>query len=463
MLEPDKNPNPRLMVDPPGWLRHLMRRQFDSVTDLRNVNKRRTKAEKKRQRSGDPHVVEYFHQLDDPYSHLTAQVLAIFAERYDVVIKPHLIRASGGKNQPEAEKLAAWARRDAELIAPHYGLEFLSDAKIKPDDIDVSRAADILTRFGPGHVFGSSEDSNFVDEIRDISDALWRGRLDQLSNYDPDEIDDCLAFVALDDGDARLAELGHYSGATFYYAGEWYWGVDRLFHLEQRLRDLGVCKEPDLPFICPRPDIDVSGVDASGLMLDFYPSLNSPYTSIIYDRTIALKNECGIQFNHKPVLPMIMRGVPATRAKGMYIISDTKREGEFLGAPFGPMITPIGEPTRRAYSLLPWAVEQGKDEALMSSLLAHAFAKGIGLHTRKGMKQAVEAAGLDWQEAQQHLGREDWKPMVEQHQTEMAEGLGLWGVPSYRLSGPNGEPDLAVWGQDRLWLIAAEIRRRVKD
>ncbi|MEP3466078.1 MAG: DsbA family protein, partial [Parasphingorhabdus sp.] len=266
--------------------------------------------------------------------------------------------------------------------------------------------------------------------------------------------------ISLDKGDERLAELGHYSGATFYYAGEWYWGVDRLFHLEQRLRDLGICKEPSLPFICPRPDIDVSGVDASKLTLDFYPSLNSPYTSIIYDRTIALKNECGIQFNHKPVLPMIMRGVPATRAKGMYIIFDTKREGEFLGVPFGPMITPIGEPTRQAYSLLPWAMERGKDEALMSSLLAHAFSKGVPLHTKKGMKRAVEAAGLDWNEASKHLGNNDWKAMVERHQDEMVDGLGLWGVPSYRLSGDDGEPDIAVWGQDRLWLIAAEIRRR---
>ena len=42
----------------------------------------------------------------------------------------------------------------------------------------------------------------------------------------------------------------------------------------------------------------------------------------------------------------------------------------------------------------------------------------------------------------------------------MTEELGLWGVPSYRLRGGAGEADLCVWGQDRLWLIAAEIRRR---
>ncbi|WP_164118592.1 DsbA family protein [Sphingorhabdus sp. Alg239-R122] len=444
MLEPDKNPNPRLMVDPPGWLRHLMRRQFDKVTDLRQINKRRVKAEKKRQRGGDPHIVEYFHQLDDPYSHLTAQVLATFAERYNVVIKPHLIRASGGKNQPEAEKLAQWARRDAELIAPHYGLEFPKDAPICPDPEDQSVTAQALSELA---------DDKFVAALADASAQLWEGAAGSRST-------DGSSIAALDKGSARLAELGHYSGATFYYAGEWYWGVDRLFHLEQRLRDLGACKAPELPFICPRPEIDVSGVDASGLTLDFYPSLNSPYTSIIYDRTIAMKNECGIRFHHKPVLPMIMRGVPATRAKGMYIMFDTWREGQFLGVNFGPVMTPIGEPTRQAYSLLPWAMGQGKDETLMSSLLDHAFRKGVALHSKKGMRRAVEAAGLDWNEASRHLGGEGWKAMVEQNQHEMIEGMGLWGVPSYRLSGPDGEPDLAVWGQDRLWLIAAEIRKR---
>ena len=37
--------------------------------------------------------------------------------------------------------------------------------------------------------------------------------------------------------------------------------------------------------------------------------------------------------------------------------------------------------------------------------------------------------------------------MVALSQHEMVEGMGLWGVPSYRLSGPDGEPDLEVWGK----------------
>jgi 2-hydroxychromene-2-carboxylate isomerase len=76
------------------------------------------------------------------------------------------------------------------------------------------------------------------------------------------------------------------------------------------------------------------------------------------------------------------------------------------------------------------------------------------------MRRAVEEVGLDWTQARRHLGGDDWKQFVEQNQREMVEDMGLWGVPSYRLSGPEGEPDLMVWGQDRLWLVAAEIRRR---
>jgi len=38
--------------------------------------------------------------------------------------------------------------------------------------------------------------------------------------------------------------------------------------------------------------------------------------------------------------------------------------------------------------------------------------------------------------------------------------MGLWGVPSYRVRGPAGEPDFVTWGQDRLRLVENEIRRR---
>ena len=60
------------------------------------------------------------------------------------------------------------------------------------------------------------------------------------------------------------------------------------------------------------------------------------------------------------------------------------------------------------------------------------------------MQLAVTRAGLDWNAACKQFNCDDWKQLIAGHQHEMVEGMGLWGVPSYRLSGPDGEPDLMV-------------------
>ena len=446
MLEPENNPTASYFVDPPRLLRFFVSKRLSRFANAEWRGKKRVAVEKKRKAQGLPHVVEYFHQVDDPYSHLMAQVVAQFAESYDIEVVPHLIRATGGRSQPEEEKLAVWARRDCGLIAPHYGLSFPDNAGVVPEPELQQAANRALTKLGA---------KDFLNQVEGISTSLWSD-----GSIDAGQVTVEEAEAALKAGSARLAELDHYSGAMLYYAGEWYWGVDRLFHLEERLRELGVCKEPGQPYIAPRPELDVRGVDASGLQLHFFPSLNSPYTAIIYDNTIELSRACKINLHHKPVLPMVMRGVPATPDKVAYIFFDVKRESEFLGVPFGNTVITIGEPTRQSYSLMPWAKSLGKDIELLSTLLRYAFAEGVALHKKKNIRRAVEEVGLDWTEALKHLGGEDWKPFIEKHQDEMVEGMGLWGVPSYRLCGPDGEPDLEVWGQDRLWLVAAEIRRR---
>lgn len=147
------------------------------------------------------------------------------------------------------------------------------------------------------------------------------------------------------------------------------------------------------------------------------------------------------------------------RAKGMYIVYDAKREAQDLQVDFGPAMAPVGEPVRQIYSLLPWAREKGRDTELLSSALHLAWGKGVGLHRRAGLKAAVERAGLSWADAEKHLGREGWKTTIAANQSEMVNELDLWGVPSYRLRGGDAA-DLCVWGQDRLWLVAAEIRKR---
>jgi len=456
MLEPSKknNPNPSLTVDPPKPVRILMSFILNRMIDPKRAQKKRDAAEAKRQSTNAPHRVDYFHQLDDPYSHLSAQKLAALAAAYDIEIIPHLINATGGKNQPYPEQLAEYARRDAAAVAPHYNVSFPGNAGTRPTETDRLLAARILAAAGP---------ADFIDRITPVSETLWVGDHDTLKAL-ADElgaVSEKEAIKRLAQDSETLEQQGHYSGGTFQYAGEWFWGIDRLYHLEARLEERGA-KRDAAQAVAPRPAIDSGPAkDKGSITLEIFPSLRSPYTSIIFDKACELAAQSGVKLVIRPVLPMVMRGVPATQSKGQYIFTDTKREADALGVGYGPVYDPIGEPVRRVYSLFPWATSQGKGGELLSAFLDAAFRKAIRIDSDKGMKKVVEMAGLSWQDAKGHLGSEAWKAEVAENQRIMSDEMGLWGVPSFRVSSPDGEPDFTTWGQDRLWLVAEEIKRRI--
>ncbi len=57
--------------------------------------------------------VQYFHQTDDPYSHLLIQILPAFAENYDVDIVPLVVPRPDDALTPEPQMLAGHALDDA--------------------------------------------------------------------------------------------------------------------------------------------------------------------------------------------------------------------------------------------------------------------------------------------------------------------------------------------------------------
>ena len=96
--------------------------------------------------------------------------------------------------------------------------------------------------------------------------------------------------------------------------------------------------------------------------------------------------------------------------------------------------------------------------AYISAFLNAAFMEGINTNNDRGLRKVVEAAGLDWSEAQQHLGSKEWEKELEANRLQMLE-TGSWGVPSFRLLDSEGEEVCWAWGQDRLWVMAREIQR----
>lgn len=392
--------------------------------------------EKKRQKRGRPAVIEYFHQSDDPYSHLMLQLVPRLREHYAVDIKPWLAGPPPDWAAPERDMLVDWSRRDAASLASHHGLDFGHQLE-QPEPAAVKLAdaalADAINR------------GRFFEDSPDISDALWRGRA--LPSCPADG-----AQAAVDAGNARRQAAGHYLGATLFYGGEWCWGPDRLHYLEHRLQNAGLSREgatSDL-LLAPQSSPAPAG-NARGRELHFFLSFRSPYTYLAAPRVFQLARSSNASLKLRFVLPMVMRGLPVPRAKKMYIMTDVAREAARLGMPFGRIADPLGKPVERGYSLLPWARSEGRGEEYCLAFLRGVWSQGIDAGSDRGMRRIVESAGLPWTGARKHLNTDSWRAEAEANRSEMVS-LGLWGVPSFRVG------DTTVWGQDRLWQVEAALR-----
>jgi 2-hydroxychromene-2-carboxylate isomerase len=437
--------------NPPALVRWISSRVLSRLVSSASIEKRRDKAERARRKAGKPHRIEYFHQVDDPYSHMAAQLLRRLLDQYDVELVCHLVSVARDRNLPEPDLLPPLSRSDCAAVAPHYGVRFPEQAGA-PDPGHALLAARILA---------ASAQESFPEIAAAVGDALWAGDGAELASLEKrhGSSDPAAAEAAIAEGTARRTALGHYSGGMLHYGDEWYWGADRLHHLEGRLVAYGARREGKSELVCPRPAIEKGPLrDDGSLTLEFFPSLRSPYTSLIFDETVQLAEQTGVELVMRPVLPMVMRGVSLTRQKGLYIFHDAAREAASLGLDWGHFYDPIGDPVRNCYSLYPWAREQGRGTELLSSFLRAAFFEGVSTNSARGMQRVVERAELSWSEAKSVMGNSDWEAELEANRLAMYE-FDSWGVPSYRLLDRSGATVRALWGQDRLWLFSREIQR----
>lgn len=381
-------------------------------------------------------VIEYFHQSDDPYSHLMLQLLPRLRERYAVDIRPWLVGPPPDWAAPERDMLIAWSRRDAAALAMQHSLDFV-DHQQQPDAAAVARAESALA--------AAIDSGTFLDQAGAVSLALWQG---QPIAAAPDGE----ASTAIDAGNARREAAGHYLGGTLLYGDEWFWGPDRLHHLERRLRDAGLQHANDVTELLVPPAQPVQGdFSAPGTELHFFLSFRSPYTYLAASRVFELARATGASLKLRFVLPMVMRGLPVPQAKGLYILTDVAREAALLDIPFGRIADPLGKPVERGYSLLPWARTEGRAEEYCLAFLRGVWSEGTDAGSDTGLRRIVENAGLSWDSALEHLGNEDWRDEAENNRAEML-ALGLWGVPSFRVG------NVVTWGQDRLWQVEEALR-----
>lgn len=409
----------------------------------------RAKAERRRQAQGEPHRIHYFHQVDDPYSALLAASLPALAERYNVELVAHVVPPPSDAAAPDRARLVAYSRKDAQALAQRHGLAFRD-----PGDQPSIAALALATR----RLVRAAEQGGFVDMAGPTSQALWQHAGEPLLAQAHPEASDSESASHLQ-ASARLRQkLGHYLGATLFYAGEWYWGIDRLHHLERRLQDLGAQRTgADTAagefLFPPAADLTEPMPLADAPPIDFFFSLRSPYSAIVAPRVFDLGRHTGAPIRLRYVLPMVMRGLPVPREKRTYISLDAAREARLHQAPFGRINDPVGRPVERGLALMPLAERMGQGQAYVLSFMRGVWAEGLDAGSDRGLRRIAERAGLSWPDALAAMENDAWRSTAEANRVELL-GLGLWGVPSFRVY------DTAVWGQDRLWAIQNALFQR---
>ncbi|WP_428264094.1 DsbA family protein [Haliangium sp.] len=400
-----------------------------------------------------PHTLDVFVALDDPYSYLLAQALPALRRRFDVEVSWHPIGAPAGDDSPEREHQRRYACVDAGRLAELYQLDFPE----QPTPLTGAHAA-LATRALAAAVAERAP----AEYIVELCGAYWRGDpralgavAERLPALAPAEAD-----AVLTKGRRALERRGHYAPGTIHYGGAWYWGVDRLDHLERHLIAAGAARSADVGVEFDRQVRGFAGGPAGSAAPDqpivLYLSVRSPYSYIALERTSALAAHYGAALDLRPVLPMVMRGLAVPVAKKFYILRDAAREARKLGIPLGRVCDPVGRGTERIYALCDHAAAHGKHADFLRSAARGVWAEGIDAATDAGLSRLVERAGLSWAEARRHLDDESWREWAERHRQELY-ALGLWGVPCLRYH------DTAVWGQDRLWVIEREIRARAAE
>ena len=341
---------------------------------------------------GAPALVEYFHQVDDPYSHLVLQALPALAANYACRLETHLASPPDDSVAPDRERLRGWSRRDAAELAVAVGLEF-NDPGHEADRDLATQSSRVMALLLAADGMRNAAAGDALADALSVSRAMWRSDRATISGFPAASAD--AASAALAAGAARRRKLGHYLGATLYFEGEWYWGVDRLAHLEQRLRSAGLAHDIAAPLIAPVPEVQCRHRPTNGQRpeLHFFCSLRSPYTYLAVPRVIELARCYEARLRIRFVLPMVMRGLPVPREKRLYILRDTKREAERLGMPFGRIADPVGVPTERGLAVLHHAMAADKGPEFLWSFLRGVWAEGIDAGQRLGPAHDCRKSG----------------------------------------------------------------------
>jgi len=409
-------------------------------------------AEWRRRLWSRPHTVHAFLDLDDAYSYLLASYLPQLRDCYDIKLQIHMTTARDGAFHPQPAMLAEYANLDCQRLAMELDLPFLDKGNAPP--IELRRA--LLMALAD-----NEHRPDFSNDVYLVMRSYWRGDAESSARLSAGGDSNAKPAVMLQRNRLLLEKRGHYDTATLFYAGEWYWGIDRLHYLMERLDDLharreaGKCDRLESLRQVTRYALPVTPPAAARQLppLEFFFSFRSPYSYLALQRSCRIADAYSLRLKLLPVLPMKMRGMPVPLAKQRQIVLDAAREARRLELAFGKIAEPRSATVQRCLAVFAYAESERKARDFLLQAMPAIWGQGIDLASDRGLRQVTDRCGLFWPDVKAALLDQGWRSQVAANGDLLMES-GCWGVPTLRLG------EFTVWGQDRLWLLVREIEER---
>jgi 2-hydroxychromene-2-carboxylate isomerase len=376
-------------------------------------------------------TLELYYEAGDPHSQLAAALARRIAARFKTPLALRLVPVPDAETYPEEARQRDFAARDAARLAPCHDLP-------APVTLDAAQRAALEARLA---------------QARDAAEflKLERETLDTIAAGSPLPAPDAAARAATDallraNADRRR-KLGHYLPAMWQYRGEWFWALDRLDNLRARLLE-----DDALQGDAPLSRLDAGRLVADGrdadAPLEFWFSFRSPYSYLAAVELLRSREQGRYpKLQVRPVLPMVMRGLPVPTIKRLYIVRDVQRCADAQGIPFGSIHDPVGDGVLRALTVFPYDAETDTQLRYCAVAAQSIWAEGLDLRRDANLASVFVRCGLDWERAQRKLAQGIDTTSAERNR-EALFAAGLWGVPSFRQGA------FTTWGQDRIWMLA---------
>lgn len=400
-----------------------------------------------RRATRQPHRLQLWLRFDDPYSYLLSQLLPRLQQHFQLQLHIHLLAPQDSCRYPLID---AWH------LAQYHQLSF---HQLQNPPANTCQQANAIW-LGQRHL--ASDDR--LTLLCQLFTCVWEHQPAKLSTL-------ALRFppVTLDHLDKYLeARPEQLKPASYYYQGEWYWGLDDLEILATRLEHQGLNQLEhsfELNHSLDHADFLVNdwehltAIRAQKYHLDYYFSFSCPWSYLALPRLLALAEHYRLQLHLKPLLPTPMI-TDTTPLPSTHLLVASCRHAELLGIPFGRVCLPDQQGLNYCLSLWHLANQQGIADEIALLLLQGIWAEGRDLSHLPHLRALLAESPLRCDDLRHCLQDHQWQWPLAHYQQEW-EQLDLPSLPGLRLQA--GTQTLSVCGYDRLWAIELALVDSLKS